>query len=227
MIDRDLLAKIKKCLALSASDNEHEAALALEKARKLMDEHGVTADDVAMAEIGEANAPVSATVRPAYWEVVLARTVERALSVKSFLGEDSRVFVGYGPAPEIAAYAFQSLRRRLKAARADYIASALKRCKMARKRARADAFCEGWAAALYVKIAALHPALSKDDRLDRYLAQNHDLVPVATRKGPSGQRAERDRWIGWDNGREVDLHHGVGGVDRSPLLVGAREALNG
>lgn len=38
--------KIEKLLNLSMSDNEHEAALALEKALKLMNEHNITKDEV-------------------------------------------------------------------------------------------------------------------------------------------------------------------------------------
>lgn len=37
-----VLDKIRKCLALSTSSNEHEAAAALRQARKLMDAHGIT-----------------------------------------------------------------------------------------------------------------------------------------------------------------------------------------
>lgn len=40
------LARIKKCLALSKSPNEHEAAAALRQAQKLMQAHGITEEDV-------------------------------------------------------------------------------------------------------------------------------------------------------------------------------------
>lgn len=46
-----LMAKIKKCLALAQSANEHEAALALEKARALMEEHGVSAEDLQLSDV--------------------------------------------------------------------------------------------------------------------------------------------------------------------------------
>ena len=38
--------KIEKLLNLSMSDNEHEAALALERALKLMNEHNITQEEV-------------------------------------------------------------------------------------------------------------------------------------------------------------------------------------
>lgn len=42
------IEKLKKLLALAASGNPHEAALALRRARKLMDVHGITHSDIAM-----------------------------------------------------------------------------------------------------------------------------------------------------------------------------------
>ena len=47
-VDQKILNKLQKLLALSASTNEHEAALALEKAQALMNEHNVTVQDVAV-----------------------------------------------------------------------------------------------------------------------------------------------------------------------------------
>lgn len=40
------IARIKKCLALSKSPNEHEAAAALRQAQKLMASHGISEEDV-------------------------------------------------------------------------------------------------------------------------------------------------------------------------------------
>lgn len=55
-IDPKTLSKIKKCLALSSSDNPHEAAAAMRQAKALMDKHGVSANHITMSEIGEATA---------------------------------------------------------------------------------------------------------------------------------------------------------------------------
>lgn len=44
------LEKIRKCLALSKSANEHEAAAALRQAQKMMSMHGFTDDDVGLIE---------------------------------------------------------------------------------------------------------------------------------------------------------------------------------
>ena len=214
MIDRDLLARIRKCLALSASSNEHEAAAALAKARALMEEHGISDDDLAMADVTEAAARGSRTQRPSRWETYLCLAVRRALGVQCFLDEGlDRRYVGRGPRPEIATYAFTALFRRLKKARADYIRTRLKRCSAARKRVRADAFCEGWAAAVFRKIAALAPKPPLDDGVQRYLAiQYHGLVEVKDRGEASAKaHTSDDHWRGHAAGRSVEIHQGMSG----------------
>lgn len=50
MTREKVLDRIRKCLALSKSANEHEAAAALRQAQKMMDQHGVSEDDVAGVE---------------------------------------------------------------------------------------------------------------------------------------------------------------------------------
>lgn len=61
-MDREkVLDKIKKCMALSSSPNEHEAAAALRQAQKLMERHGVT--DSELGAIGYAVEKVLTTVQ--------------------------------------------------------------------------------------------------------------------------------------------------------------------
>ena len=58
MIDQKIINKLQKLLALSASDNENEAALAMKKAEELMREHNLSVADVALdgsgAHVGSA-----------------------------------------------------------------------------------------------------------------------------------------------------------------------------
>lgn len=46
-----IIDKIKKCLALAGSSNVHEAAAAMRQAQKLMEQYGVTEDDVDALEV--------------------------------------------------------------------------------------------------------------------------------------------------------------------------------
>lgn len=221
MIDKVILAKVRKCLALSRSANEHEAAAALAKARQLMEEHGITDAMLAMADIGEKTAKASGNRRPPHWESILAKTVCHALSVRQFVtGAGDRNFIGRDPRPEIACYAFAVLFRQLKRARADYIASQLKRCKPGRKRSRADTFCEGWAAAVFLKVKDLMPEPQPDPVVDHYLVETHpSLVAIDSRRANQA-RAANDFWRGHDKGRSVDLNIAVGSSTTAPLQIG-------
>lgn len=221
MIDRELLKRIRKCLALSSSSNEHEAAAALAKGLELMREHGITDEMLELAEIEEATARAASAISPPVWQRTLVAVVRRALNVEAFLdGADWR-FVGRGPTAEIASYAFAALFRRLRQARAEHIRTQLRRCKPARKRVRADAFCEGWVSAVFVKVRALAPDREPDAAVVAYLQRQFPgLVPVKPRRAGSDEgRTARDYWRGVDQGRVVDLHHGVGGAAPQQVIA--------
>ena len=213
-MDKTLYAKIRKCLALASSANEHEAAAALAKARALMEEHTIDAAQLDLADVDERASRGTRNERPPHWENLLSAAVQRAIGVICYLDANSdRCFVGKGAAPDIAHYAFQILFRHLKRERAAYIAKHLNRCKIGRKRLRADMFCQGWANGVYRKIDVLVPADSgARETLEKWLAeQKSDLVPVKARHATAnGTAAARDYQRGFNKGQLVDLNHGVG-----------------
>lgn len=219
MIDKALLSKIRKCLALAQSANEHEAALALEKARQLMEEHGIDEATLQMAEVEETTARASRNLRPPKWESILAATVCRALAVSQFVDfQGDRCFVGRGPKSEIAAYAFAVLFKQLKAARSNYIKTHLRRCKPGRKRQRADLYCEGWAAGVFSKIAELLPAPASDEAVEQYLAVQHPGLVSINSRAAKTTRAADDFQRGAVSGLAVDLNVGVGSSAR-PIAI--------
>lgn len=217
-----LVAKIRKCLALAKSANEHEAAAALAKARALMDEHDLSLDDIALAEISEAKAKGTQTQRLPLWETTLCHTVRHALGCKVIIDTDlHRLYIGPGPVPEIAGYAFSVLFRQIKSARQQYIRTHLKRCKPGRKRQRADIYCEAWALAVYSKVRALMPPVHPNPLADQYIARRfgNDLTEIDVRNASTkGGRLDMDYWRGHDAGRAVDLAKGVGG-GAQPLML--------
>lgn len=222
MIDKQLLLKIRKCLQLARSANEHEAAAALAKARELMEVYGISVDDLAMAEIEEATARSTRNIRPSVWECHLNAAVNRALGTISFLdGAGDRVFVGRGPTPTIASYAFTMLFRQLKIARSEYIRIKLKRCKPGRKRQRADVFSQGWAWGVVQKVKDIAPERQEDPAIERWLAVQHPgLVSVGARSAAvKGQALSNDWWQGHQSAGDVTLNHGVSG-SAGPALLG-------
>lgn len=164
MIDPKILGKIKKCLALSSSDNPHEAAAAMRQAHALMAAHGVSAEQITMADIGEAhaNSRTMARNKPAQWEGALAAMVGKAFGCqmmlqrsvaidrpKMVLNEGSYVFVGIAAQAQVAAYTFDVLVRKCKKARSAWIAEKLEGLSGMRGGKRTatslgDEFAMGW-----------------------------------------------------------------------------------
>lgn len=174
----------------------------------------MTEADVAASEIRESTARGSRRQRPPMWECILAQAVEEALGVSIIMDFDlDYKYIGRGAAPEIAAYAFVALYRRLKAARAAYIKAELRRCKLARKRVRADAFCEGWAAAVRRTIAHLAPLSTDSTAIQAYIAKNYpSLTEVEGRDASLAGKTVQDYSRGHRVGRSEELHHGVPGT---------------
>lgn len=216
-----LLERIRRCLALARSANEHEAAAALAKARELMDANGVEDGEIAALEIEEATAKRHASQRPPRWETCLAQAVTRAIPVAQLIHGADRRFIGPSPGPEIAAYAFTALARQLRRARRDYVAKHLKKVRTsARKAQRADAYCEGWALAVHSTIAALYPKRAPHQATDNYLARRFgDQLSTATSRASSGSRTDRDLWKGFDAGCDARLHQGVSAAATRGLLA--------
>lgn len=161
MIDRaKALEKVRKCLRLGASANEHEAAAAMRHAQKLMTEHGITEADVDAADAGESRSRTNAKGRPVDWETGLANLVGEAFGCETIFSPGSAywerpgewIFVGVGSAPEIASFPFTVLARQLRKARKEHIAHRLNRCGPSSKTRRADVFCMGWVTAVQSKL---------------------------------------------------------------------------
>jgi hypothetical protein len=163
-IDPKILAKIKKCLALSGSSNPNEAATALRQAHALMDKHGVSAHEVTMSDIGEASVDSKTMSRdkPAHWESRLAYLVGQAFGcqmmvsrnvapkVFGHVNEGQYIFVGLKQQAEIASYTATVLIRKCKAARQQWLKDNYGGASKGRAGVKAkltrmgDMFAEGW-----------------------------------------------------------------------------------
>lgn len=225
-----ILDKIKKCLALASSANEHEAAAALRQAQKLMQAHGLTDQDVAAAQAGESGVKAGAAVKPAAWETALAIEVGDAFGCWTlFSGRCGGiwVYVGVGAAPEVCGYAFAVLLRQAKRARAEYIGTVLKRVKRATiKTRRADLFCEGWVQTAASKLTAWPATPDQDAAVQAFIGVNYPSLRGSLKAiDRNAGRNLRDHE--WDDlgrgrmaGRGAVLNRGVGaGAD--PLALEA------
>lgn len=192
-LDSKILAKIKKCLALATSDNPNESATAMRQAHALMNKHGVSAEAVTMADIGEAEIPSRTMSRnkPAQWEAALAAMVGAAFGCKLMItrmvpkdgvvlpkrsqgvfNEGGFIFVGLKAQVVIAAYTAQVLTRNCKKARTNWIRdklAGLSELPGGRKKSTVlgDEFAMGWVS----QIARLVHDFANSDGIDQAIAR--------------------------------------------------------
>ncbi len=94
-----VIQRIRKCLALGTSPEPHEAAAALRQARKLMDQYGISDDQVKLADVNEKSASAGRDAQtPPSWITDLARIICEAFGVAryynaTFVGPSSYVYV--------------------------------------------------------------------------------------------------------------------------------------
>jgi hypothetical protein len=124
--------KIKKCLALGASSNPHEAAAALRQAQKLMDMHGVTQADIDAlgysGETVEVPIQVNKKIVPLHLQHFI-NLIKKAFGVKLVISHNVRVsdtsymihYFGPTARVQMAAYAHVVLFRAMNGAWTKYL----------------------------------------------------------------------------------------------------------
>ena len=128
------MKKVLKCLRLAASSNPHEAAAALRQARKLMQEHGLDEADAHASEIRRAQAKTrSQGAMPPRSLVQLISIIgdgfrcEVLVRMNPMTRSTTVQFFGANADAQIAAYAFDVLRRQLDKDRAAHTRRVRKR----------------------------------------------------------------------------------------------------
>lgn len=123
-----IIEKIKKLLALAASSNEHEAALAASHAQRLLAAH-----NLAMADIGSERKPeladrveTSAAKNLPKWVRHLSGSVCAAFDCQAIhhASTGKLTFLGVGADVQIAAYTFSFLERTIRRLCSQYMKSA-------------------------------------------------------------------------------------------------------
>lgn len=216
-----IIQRIRKCLALSGSSEPNEATAALRQAQKLMEKFGVSEDQIRMSEVKESACTAGRSVQtPPAWLTEIAHVVSAAFGVEHFYnitlsGACKFVFVGVGPAAEVASYTFTVLRRKCTSARDQYYRR--QRGRRASRVRRADAYAWGWAVAVRAKVREFAQTTPKI--VGQYLQIRHpglvNYKPVARHEDENGMH----RLAGWISGQGVELHHGVAGSE--PLKIGS------
>lgn len=79
-----VIRKIKRCLALSQSSNENEAATAMRQAQSLMREYRLTEMDIRLSDVGEVESEMSRVKRRPTWDRHLSSIIGQAFGVRPF-----------------------------------------------------------------------------------------------------------------------------------------------
>lgn len=228
-----ILDKIKKCMALAQSGNEHEAATALRQARALMASCGITEAEMLAIGVSEKRARAGATDSPPRWECQLAGVIASTFGCRlmlsgSLLSSFGYVtewsFIGVSPANDVAQYAFEVLFRQANRARKQHIKDVLKRYKRSNKTRLADLFCEGWVQTATLQVAPLSGSPATNEALSAYMEVNYpDTQTLNARDRNAGRQLGNKEYnslaAGRHAGRAAELNKGVGAAP-APLMIG-------
>ena len=225
-----IMDKIIRCLALSKSSNEHEAATALRQAHAMMAQHDISMDDIKLADIKFNPSSIRTARRPPVYLVHIANTIGELFGCKIYIGNGEGkleyspvfVFVGLEMHSTIACYAYDSLARQLKQARLEYMRTELKRVRLAKnKTARADAFCEGWVVTVSKLVEKLVPLTTDMAMIEwamkRELSLRMSNAVDRVRKNKAASSAN-DFINGVVAGKDAQLHHAMNGEGGQMLI---------
>lgn len=217
-----ILGKIKKCLALSKSDNPHEAASALRQAQKLMEKHGVSNLDLKKSDIGEAQVKSKVSVsKMKDWELKLLALVGKAFGCKLLWYSSSSysydvfghyTLIGLKDRVELAHYTCEVLQRKIVSARSNFVRE-LPNIGRRAKTLEADGFCHGWVQAIGKTVYEF----AMDDETRQLI---ESVVEDKSSGKASPQRRQRGRLgesIGYEAGSQESIHKPM--AERKKVLL--------
>lgn len=235
MTRNEALEKVKKCLALASSPEPHEAAAALRQAQKLMAQFGLTEIDVSLSDVSEF-AQAAQNTPLVKWEAMLAVMIAEAFGCDQYTSTRPQlmtglkvryqrrfVFIGVGPAPEIAGYAFDLLARQCAKDRRAHMGQQHKNCKPKTRVARGDLYAEGWIAGVRDKVERFAGTERDAELIDQYMRERHpDMKSANVRDRTKGKNVSHTDWQhGVKAGRNAELNRGLHGGVAEPQLLGA------
>lgn len=220
-----ILEKIKKCLALSKSSNEHEATMALKQAQALMQKHQISDVEIELSAIQETNVDCTKTLP--IWHMALIKICADAFGTEvylsgrlttqkkygSFVQREVR-FLGCGIKPELAAYAYQVLLRQLKKERKEFMQHSVDKWLSSKmKTTKADAFCIGWISAVDEKVTAFATPQQEKELMARYIDQKGKMGTATARSSNIRNASKADILLGAEKGKAAQPHHAMAAAE--------------
>ena len=224
MADKRILDKIKKCLALASSSNEHEAKAAMQRAQALMKKHGITSNQVDLADVKTQLCNAQSVDNPPQYYQYLLSLIGYAFGVhcvyrpRYYQYTAAVEFIGIQQQAELAGYVYEVLFRQLTNARTEYIKS-LKRYKRANKTRKADIFAENWVHGVATKVSKFAQMPEHQNLIEQYKTQHYKsgISRLKDREHEHKKGDEQAAFDGQKAGKQVSISHGVKGHETAKL----------
>lgn len=231
------LSKIQKLMRLAENTSSPaEAASAMSKAQAFMREHGLSASEVEFSEISTSeskSSPSNAEKFPRYMGFLIA-TIEKAFAVKglvswrltpSFRYKRVVKFYGLDGRDIAAAYIFDVLTRQIKQARRDFQSNHCGTLSSKRKAYHADQFCEGWASGAFHAVKELVINEEQEAKMNAYTEKLRDegVGEAKSRAAKDAHKPSQAKYMGYREGMNAKVFHGVDGSSNGPALIGVGE----
>ena len=217
MDNKTALEKIKKCLALSKSANEHEAAQALKQAQALMKKYELCEHDVELSNITEASSEREVARSLSTWQWGVGHLVADVFGC-GFYKEGKVVrFYGLGNRAELAAYAFDVVYRQIATARRKFMREKGAGWSKNNRAYLADKYCEGWLCGARDVVQDFAMPENETALMKTY----KDSLNTRTVKGRSNSAhshsaeaaGDTAMLMGCHDGKDVQIHHAMNGAD--------------
>ena len=214
-----LIDKIRKCLALSASPEPHEAAAALRQAQKLAAAHGVTDAELGLASYAseKVDCPLQAGKKLPETLATLTSLMQRAFGVKVTVHREIRVsdpswcvtYYGKSDRVALAAYSHRVVWRAMNAA---WTAHLKTRPNLKGQQGTRSGFLAGWLWGVDRTVTDLGMSEEEKNELQAYLEQEVPSVKDGKTAETSKVKHRSDTLrAGLVAAKDFSLHRPIGG----------------
>lgn len=212
-----IIEKISKCLALSKSANEHEAAVALRQAQALMQKYKISEKQILISDVKEhiiqtksqRNKDIERRLKAMIANVFECGTYLNWYTLKG-VKYQQYVFYGIEPNVSIAAYAYSVLLPILIKNKQCYLATLHGNTKLKSKRRLGISYHRGWIHGVEIKCKNLSPDKELKEKLKEYeKTLNLTYYDVKSVKHYNKDMLNQARVKGYSDGSKVNLHQAI------------------
>lgn len=224
-MDAKIFEKIKKCLELSKSSNANEAAVALSKAKELMEKYDISMESVQKSEFKQLYIPSKVSVsRAKEWELNLACIIAqifdcgvlfskgcsktRTMAAWDFIGREHHL--------KIVEYSFTVLRKKAMS-QANYMEKIRPSAKPGATR---NSYLAGFSAGIKSAVEEFYGIENYDNPPDIEAYIKNFIKPQSVAKMSNQKNINRDiANVGFEDGRMTNIQQGVDDCKKDATLA--------